>query len=392
MNSRPLSQLTTRELELLLQSFQNSSADNLAERYRIERVATALGMPPQGTKHEATLSSIVERIECENSMAEFVRRAFPVVEPGTAFIGNWHIDAICNHLDAMYMGTIKNLVINIPPGTMKSLLTSVFFPAWIWTHDPSQCFMYASYDQKLSTRDSLRCRGLIESSWYQSHWGHKFHLTSDQNEKTKFSNSRGGWRIATSTKGRGMGEHPHWLMVDDPNNTGKAQSEADRLHVSEQWWDGAMSSRGRMLEGHHRCVTQQRVHPGDLTGHILKKFGGDPLHLKDPGEWQHLRLPMEYEEELHCETPIFSDPRTEPRELLWPNGFSRELVEAIKLDMTELISAGQLQQRPTVAGGLVFRREWLKVIEPMHDKWLDPVFGESAKRGIKHVEIGAGTT
>jgi len=387
MNNRPLSQLKIKDLRCLLQSLQNCQEDNRAERHRIDRLASALGIPSQGLKAQLPLSAIKTKVECEQNFYNFVIAAFAVVEPGTTFIGNWHIEAICNHLDAMLFGTIKNLVINIPPGCMKSFLTSVLWPAWVWIHDPSQCFMYASYDQKLSTRDSIRCRALIESDWYRDNWGTNFFLTSDQNEKTKFMNNRAGWRIATSTKGRGMGEHPHWLMVDDPNNTAKAFSEADRLYVSDEWWDGAMSSRGRMLQGHHRCVVQQRVHPGDLTGHIFKKFGGDSLHLKDAGEWQHLRLPMSYEEELQCVTPIFTDPRTEEGQLLWPNGFNQVLVDAITVEMGPVTAAGQLQQRPTVAGGTLFKASYLKTIEPFPAGWLDPVFGAQSQQGIAHVEL-----
>ena len=274
--------------------------------------------------------------------------------------------------------------------TRNSLLTSVLFPAWVWIHDPSQCFMFASYDQKLSTRDSLRCRSLIDSDWYQTHWGNRYHLTTDQNEKTKFVNSAGGWRIATSTAGRGMGEHPHWLMVDDPNNTRRATSDADRMAVNEHWWDGAMSSRGRMLRGHHRCVTQQRVAQMDLTGHILNKFGGDVLHLREPGKWQHLRLPMRYESKLHCSTPIFEDPRKgHEGALLWPKAFPEELVRSIEIDMGSIVAAGQLAQRPTPAGGDIFRDEWIQnaMTDPLPAEWLAAIFGESSRAGIVRHEF-----
>ena len=151
-----------------------------------------------------------------------------------------------------------------------------------------------------------------------------------------------------------------------------------------------MASRGRMLKGHHRVVVQQRVHPSDLTGHIMKQFGGDPLHLLDPGEWCHLRLPMEYETELHCSTPIFEDPRKgNEGALLWPTGFDQTLVDAIKLSMGEMIAVGQLQQRPTVAGGTLFKGEWLGTIDPLPKEWLSAIFGESSQQGISHVEIGA---
>jgi hypothetical protein len=385
MNNRPLSQLKIKELQSLLRSLQNSTEDNRDERFRINRIATALNLPQLGEKSVGA-KTLSTKIECENNFYMFVKTAFGVVEPGTEFIGNWHIETICNHLDALLMGELQNLIINIPPGTMKSFLTSVLFPAWVWIHDPTQRFMYASYDQTLSTRDSVACRMLIESEWYRANWGDRLFLTSDQNQKTKFMNNHSGWRLATSTGGRGMGEHPHWLMVDDPNDTRKGCTQTEQMQVNEHWWDGAMSTRGRRLKGHHRVVVQQRVHPADLTGHIMKKYGGDTLHLKDPGKWQHLRLPMKYEAELHCSTPIFEDPRQGKPDgtLLWEAGFSDLLVQALELDMGPIVAAGQLQQRPTVAGGTLFRMEWLKTIEPMRPEWLAPVFNQEQ---IEHVEL-----
>ena len=213
MNSRPLSQLTTKDLQLLLDSLLNSPVDNREERWRVNRLAESLNIPTLGAKSSMDLSRIKSKIECEQNFYSFVQTAFKIVEPGTDFIGNWHIEAICNHFDAMLMGKIKNLIINQPPGTMKSFVSSVLWPAWVWIHDPTQGFMYASYDQQLSTRDSIRCRALIESEWYRDSWGDRFWLTSDQNQKTRFNNNHGGFRIATSTKGRGMGEHPHWLCL-----------------------------------------------------------------------------------------------------------------------------------------------------------------------------------
>jgi len=385
MNSRPLSLLKIRDLQSLLRSLQNSTEDTRDERYRINRIATALNLPALGEKSSGA-QRLATKAECENNFHIFVRHAFGVVEPGTMFIDNWHIAAICNHLDEMFLGRMKHLIINVPPGTMKSFLMAVLFPAWIWIHDPSQRFMYVSYDPKLSIRDSIACRLLIDSEWYQSNWGHLFYWTSDQNEKTKTQNNHGGWRIATSTGGRGMGEHPHWLIADDPNSTRKASSKVDRDSVNLEWWDGAMSSRGRRMKNHHRVIVQQRVHPDDLTGHVMKKHGGDTLHLLDPGEWHHLRLPMRYEEELHCSTPIFEDPRKLQGEgtLLWEYGFSDLLVKAMEIEMGPIVAAGQLQQRPTVAGGTLFQAEWLKTIAPMHPDWLKPIFRSDT---IEHVEL-----
>jgi hypothetical protein len=109
---------------------------------------------------------------CSGSLRAFVETAWPIVEPVTPFVGNWHIDAICAHLQAASRGEIQRLVINVPPRHMKSLTVSVFWPAWWWTFAPHIRFLTASYGASLAERDAVRSRDLIRSAWYQQRWPH----------------------------------------------------------------------------------------------------------------------------------------------------------------------------------------------------------------------------
>ena len=136
--------------------------------------------------------------DAAKNLRSFITLAWPVVEPATPFIGGWHLDAICEHLMAVTRGDIRNLLINIPPRHMKSLAVGVFWPAWEWTTAPHRRWLFASYALSLSERDSLRCRRLIESPWYQKHWGDRFSLCGDQNTKLRYENDHAGHRIATS--------------------------------------------------------------------------------------------------------------------------------------------------------------------------------------------------
>ncbi len=108
---------------------------------------------------EAALTRLWER-----SLYDFVEEAWKVVEPGTKFIPSWHVRAICKHLEACTFGPMRRLIINIPPRCMKSLLVSVFWPAWVWTTRPETRWLFASYSQQLSQRDSLLCRDVIQSA------------------------------------------------------------------------------------------------------------------------------------------------------------------------------------------------------------------------------------
>ena len=112
-----------------------------------------------------SLLAEIDRERAKRSLGEFVRQAWPIVEPSTPLMPGWHIDAIVEHLEAISLGEIRNLLINVPPRHMKSLRVSVFWPAWEWTRWPERRWLYSSYAVSLSMRDSLKCRRLIESPW-----------------------------------------------------------------------------------------------------------------------------------------------------------------------------------------------------------------------------------
>src|SRR5690242_10891889 len=95
-----------------------------------------------------TRPSLRKEIDQELStrrLGEFVRHAWTIVEPSTPFVPGWHIDAIIAHLEAVSFGQIRNLLINVPPRHMKSLLVSVFWPAWEWIRWPERRWLYSSY-------------------------------------------------------------------------------------------------------------------------------------------------------------------------------------------------------------------------------------------------------
>src|ERR1700686_2915012 len=165
-----------------------------------------------------SLRAELNRERGSRSLGYFVQLAWPIVEPGRIFVSGWHIDAIIEHLEAVTRGEIRNLLINVPPRHMKSLLVSVFWPAWEWIRFPERRWLYSSYGAQLSIRDSLKCRRLIESPWYQRLWGDRFALTSDQNTKGRFDNDRSGYRLSTSVGGAATGEGGDRIVCDDPHN------------------------------------------------------------------------------------------------------------------------------------------------------------------------------
>jgi predicted phage terminase large subunit-like protein len=271
---------------------------------------------------------------------------------------------VAEHLQAVVDGDIKRLLINLPPRLGKSSICSVSLPAWCWaqpvnspTSGPSVQFLHASYAEKLSLRDSVKCRRLIESPWYQKLWGDRFNLLGDQNTKSRFGNDKGGERLITSIGGAATGEGMQIGVVDDPNAANEAFSEAN-IEATIEWWDGTMSTRLNDQKTGAFIVIQQRLAENDLSGHILEH---------DIGEWTHLMLPMRYEPDRSFVTSIgWSDPRTEPGELLLPERFGDDEVKALERSLASR-APGQLQQRPEPAGGGIIKRDWWKL-------WEEPAF------------------
>ena len=265
-----------------------------------------------------------------------------------------HVRAICEHLQAVTEGKIRNLMINVPPGHAKSLLTAVFWPAWVWINHPETRWLFSSYREPLATRDSVKCRRLIESAWYQERWGARYQLTGDQNQKSRFENTATGYRVVVPMYS-GTGERGDYVVVDDPHSVDQAESDVERRNAIE-WWHGSMATRLNDLSIGHKIVIQQRLHEADLTGDLLVKGG-----------YELLCLPAEFDPERRCSTSIgWTDPRTELGEQLWPARVTQKNLTEMKISLGSYRYAGQYQQRPSPAEGDIFKRSWLRYWRPAH--------------------------
>ncbi len=299
----------------------------------------------------------LDRVDCEESLYEFLKGAWAVYE-SHPWVDGWCIDAMAEHIQAVVDGQITRLIINIPPRCGKSALCSVALPAWAWaqprksfTSGPGVNFLYASFSDDLSRRDSVFCRTVIRSNWYQERWGDRYQLSTDQDTKGRFQNDKGGQRLITTigaiTGGTGSGGDI--IVVDDANSAGEIESEA-AIEKTINWWTGTMGTRLNDAKYGAYIEIQQRLGESDLTGHIIE-------HEID--DWVHLMLPMRYEPERSYHTVIgWKDPRTEPGELLWPERFDEVAVKRLEKKLGPWRAAGQLQQRPEPKGGGVIKRDW----------------------------------
>jgi len=286
-------------------------------------------------------------------LKDFVMQAWHVLEPPTRpFQDNWHISAICDHLEAVSAGHIRKLLINIPPGHMKSWLCSVAWNAWEWIDAPYTRWLTGAYSLDLAIRDTVKTRRLIDSNWYQENFGESFSFQPDQNQKTRYENTETGFRVAITPGMGGTGERGNRIVVDDGHNVRGALSPVQRKEVIN-WWDETMPTRTNDPEKDAWVVIMQRLHQDDLAGHIMET---------EP-DVDHLMLPMEYDPDRKCRTSIqFTDPRKRRGELLFPDRFGRKTLTEWTRRLGSYGAAGQLQQRPAPRGGGLFQRDWFEIV------------------------------
>ncbi|HEY6861690.1 MAG TPA: phage terminase large subunit [Pseudolabrys sp.] len=288
-------------------------------------------------------------------LLQFVRDYWHIVEPARPLIEGWPLEAICEHLEAISRGQIKRLLMNVPPGFMKSLLTNVFFPAHEWgpMGMPWLRYIAASYSQALTIRDNVRFRNIIASPQYRADFGHVFGPSKDQFSLLKVGNDQTGWKLATSVGGVGTGERGNRFIIDDGNSVAEAESQAV-TESTNQWFTEVVPTRLNSLDEDVIINIQQRTGELDISGVILSKEMG----------YVHLMIPMEYDDTRHCHTVLgWSDPRTKDGELAWEARFSRAAVTQLKKDMGPYAVAGQLQQRPTPRGGGIIKRSYWELWE-----------------------------
>lgn len=286
-----------------------------------------------------------DRRECV-SLAEFVKRSWHILEPETELQWGWALDAICDHLEAVTDGRIRRLLINCPPGLMKSLLVGVFWPAWEWGPKGMSHLKYVStsHQQDLAIRDARKMRLIIESDWYQERW--PMGLAADANAKTYFENDGRGFRSSTAFTGM-TGKRGDRVILDDPHSVKSGESEIQRKDTITTFRE-ALPSRVNS-KASAIVVIMQRLHEDDVSGNILSRRTG----------YVHLCLPMRFESERRCSTSIgFTDPRTYEGELLFPELYDNERTEELEGELGTYGSAGQLQQRPVPRSGGMFKLSW----------------------------------
>lgn len=288
-----------------------------------------------------------ERYACTNNFYEFVKSFWGVIIKETP-VFNWHIEFLCDELQKLSESIIAreakpyDLIINIPPGSTKSTIATIMWPAWLWVKDPTIRIITNSYSMDLSIEHSTKSRDIITSAKYKNLFP-KVRIRKDKGQKTSYENTKTGARYSTSTGGTITGKHAHIIINDDPLNPGQAASDADRKKANEH--TKTLSSRKVDKANTPMVTIMQRLHEEDVTGYLLGKKADTIKHICLPAELSKTTFPVEVREKY-------------VNGLLDPIRLGTAILQEARVDLGSTGYANQFDQSPTAAGGNIIKKNW----------------------------------
>lgn len=282
-------------------------------------------------------------------LLEFVREAWPIVEQGRKYDHNWHATAICDHLSAVYEGTISNLLVNISPRSGKSLILSVMFHPWVWIMSPGFRFLFFSYSMSLALRDARRARELIRSPWYQRTFGDRVQIDPAFDTMQRYRTLAGGQRFSAAVGSQATGEGAQIRVIDDPHNVEEArhESRAD-IEAAKDFIMNTLASRVESFADSREIICGQRIAIDDISAEVLANKSHETLVI--PNEY------VPPEDGVKPVTSLgWSDPREDAGELMWPAHLGRAATERLKKN-NRLDYAAQFMQAPQSGKDRLFPR------------------------------------
>jgi predicted phage terminase large subunit-like protein len=352
------------EQNIMITSIRNPSKSHLLGPSASPYTQAVRRAQDKELQPEVTEADLVASI-CRDSFYEFVKEFWDVVIPETP-IWNWHIKYLCDELqkvaERVFLGKPKayDLIINISPGTTKSTICSVMFPAWCWTRMPSARFICGSHAHDLALDLSRKSRSIIaeqvrnnEKPTYEQCFG--LSLSEDQNTKGYFTNDKKGMRMCCTVGGKSpIGFHGHFLIIDDPIDPQAAVSTAE-LKTANEWMDNTLPSRKIDKNITPTILIMQRLHQNDPTGHWIRKRTKDVKVIKLPADSRKFEVQPAYLKKYYVD------------DLMDPVRIPRKFLQGALKRHGQYYVAGQFGQNPVPLGGGMFKVKRLKIeVTPPH--------------------------
>jgi predicted phage terminase large subunit-like protein len=282
-----------------------------------------------------------------NDFKAFIHKVFVTLAPAQTYIPTWHLDAIAWQLERVRRGEIRRLIINMPPRSLKSIVASVAFPAFVLGLDPTGRIICVSYSGDLAKKHSNDFRAVIESPWYQATFP-STRIGPYKNSETEIELTDRGFRLATSVGGTLTGRGGDIVIIDDPLKPDDAHSETKRT-AANQWFTNTLLSRLDDKRSGGIIVVMQRVHMDDLTGFLLSQTD----------EWEVLSLPAIAESDEFTQVSADHFHRRRLGEALSPEREPLYILQALKTQIGSDAFSAQYQQAPTPPGGAMVKRAWV---------------------------------
>jgi predicted phage terminase large subunit-like protein len=281
------------------------------------------------------------------SLYSFARKAFATVSPGEPFFANWHLEALCHHLELVRLGQIRRLKIEVPPRSLKSVCASVAFPAFVLGHDPAAKIISVSYSSDLAAKHAGDCRAVMQSRWYRGLFPDT-RLSAAKNQESNYETTARGYRYATSVGGTLTGRGGNLIIIDDPLKPEDAMSEARREAVNG-WYSRTLLSRLNNKAREAIVLVQQRLHLDDLAGHV-----------EELDDWVTLRLPAIAEEPALVPIGPGLVHQRQAGDVLHPDREPLPVLESLRRSLGSATFAAQYQQCPVPADGEIVKWGWFR--------------------------------
>lgn len=277
----------------------------------------------------------------------FFQESFLHLNPGKKLAENWHLKYLACLLEEIYEKKYKNVIICVPPRSLKSTMINVAWSAWVLAKNPQSRIMSASYSARLSLKHSVDTRSILSSSWVKNYFPH-FRFAQDQNCKNKFATDSGGYRMATSVGGSAIGEGADILICDDPLSPMQAMSKKFRDRVYS-WYMESFATRLDDKKNGIKIIVMQRLHDDDLCGRIIANLSSI---------WKIINIPAIANEDTHFKLANFYK-LYKQNEILNDSYEGAAELEMMQKQLGSRAFAAQYLQNPLHEDGKIIKNEWL---------------------------------
>jgi predicted phage terminase large subunit-like protein len=343
--------------------------------------AEAIDIIASHASENPDLRILLQRTLYMKDFGAFVRDAWKIIEPGTPYSHNWHIDFLSEELMALcieYLGEVfptvdrdkirkktKNrLNINVPTRTMKTLLVSVFFPCWLALHVNTIKIATISYSDELSRQINRQRREIINSQWYQTYFGDIVKIKDGMDRQDLFELVSLGMMFSTSVNGTFTGKGADIIILDDIQKPIDMYSETQRMQAI-LFLKETLPTRLNNQNTGKIINIQQRLHYQDVTGYIEE-------HLSSL--YDFIRIPLEAKENLTFKGKLTGKVwKMKKGDILWEARMGRDQVDALRLQLGTMAFEAQQQQDPTPEGGNIVQSSWLLTYDATPHEYISKI-------------------